>query len=507
MPISFTPLPFAPDDAPATITGGVVIGGYMLATAMADGSAGDTEAMVGGGVFIRGVAEAVIEYADAPPLTPTNITGGVFIGGEAKLGGSTPADIGGHVSISGGAFAVGDGVTGTPMFATGSVVVYGGAASESDVPTATVFMVEPQPIVVCYVGQAFGAASDQLYLGTRPERIYTSVTSTPLKLGTARRAAFDGAKVAREEFRFGSAASFVIRMLVEDGISFGTLATGEFKMLARAVSRLILGGHARSYAEALQLVADALVFNDLIEWMQLAGAAETLVLNDRIDTLYAAFAQVVERLVLSAQATPEFTLTVLLRDTFALGGQATHEAELAAQVADALGFAMSLSFDNGEFIAWVMNTESRGLTRYTNYPFNSFAKIGGKYYGAHAGGIARLGGRDDMGEPIKAKLRLGMFDFGDRHLKSFSDVFVGMAAGGQMLLKAIFVDEQTGEKNMAIYKVLPRPAAASRETRAKLGRGMKAVDWDFVLENVDGADFDLQSIQFYPTQLSRRTRG
>ena len=76
-----------------------------------------------------------------------------------------------------------------------------------------------------------------------------------------------------------------------------------------------------------------------------------------------------------------------------------------------------------------------------------------------------------------------------------------------MLLKAIFVDEQTGEKNMAIYKVLPRPAAASRETRAKLGRGMKAVDWDFVLENVDGADFDLHSIQFYPTQLSRRTRG
>ena len=310
-----------------------------------------------------------------------------------------------------------------------------------------------------------------------------------------------------DEITFTDTATFVVRVLAESRISFGTLATGDYQMLARAVSRLLLAGHASSYAEALQQIADALVFNDVVGWLQLAGAADTLALNARIDALYAAFAQVVERLVLGAQATPHYTLTVLLRDTFALGTQATHVAELAAQVADAIGFAMSLSFDNGEFIAWVLNTESRGLTRYTQYPFNSFAKIGGRYYGAHAGGIARLGGRDDMGEPIKARMRLGMFDFGDRHLKSFSDAFIGMSTSGQMLLKAIFVDDRTGEKNMAVYKVMPRPAGASRETRAKLGRGMKAVDWDFVLENVDGADFDLQSIQFYPTQLSRRTRG
>ena len=363
------------------------------------------------------------------------------------------------------------------------------------------------PELDSYGGYAFAVTDEAFKFGAVPSRLYAAVSRAPLKLGTRRSTRYDGQVLAAEQFSFADATWFVVHMLAADSISFGTLAVGEYRMLARAVSRLLLSGHATSYAEALQLIADALVFNDLAQWMQLADASDTLALNAHIDALYAAFARIVDQLVLNAQATPEFTLTVMLRDSFALGAQATHEAEFIAQLADAIGFAMSLSFDNGEFIAWVMNTESRGLSRYTNYPFNSFAKIGGKYYGAHAGGIARLGGRDDMGEPIKAKLRLGMFDFGDRHLKSFSDVFFGMAAGGQMLLKAVFVDEQTGEKNMAVYKVMPRPAGASRETRAKLGKGMKAVDWDFVLENVDGADFDLHSIQFYPTQLSRRTRG
>lgn len=381
------------------------------------------------------------------------------------------------------------------------------AAAQGLGDTAYALLTPQHPEVTGYGEQWFATIDERFAFGGAASRLYTAVTRTPLKLGTRRSTRYEGTSRAVEQFSFADNTSFVVHMLAADGISFGSLAAGDYQLLARAVSRLLLSGHASNYAEALQQIADALVFNDLVQWLQLAGAADTLALNDKIDSLYAAFARVVERLVLSAQATPEYTLTVMLRDSFALGTQATHEAELAAQVADAIGFAMSLTFDNGEFIAWVMNTESRGVTRYTQYPFNSFAKLGGRYYGAHAGGIARLGGRDDMGEPIKAKLRLGMFDFGDRHLKSFSDVFIGMAASGQMLLKAIFVDDRSGEKSMAVYKIQPRPAGASRETRAKLGKGMKAVDWDFVLENVDGADFDLQSIQFYPTQLSRRTRG
>lgn len=457
--------------------------------------------VVVGGLEIRGAVVGETDFGEASPPVPTHVSGAVFARGGIDM--STVA----AVSIEGGPVPR---VYIAPGYAIEGGVAIGGRVGHIEAADDTIiYLNEEQPIIACYVGMSYAQAVDLLAFDALSRRIYTTVSRTPLVLGgVARPEAYEGTKKTRENLVLGEDPAAVVHLLATSGITFTSLATGDYRLVARAVSLLILAGRATNYAEAMQQVADALAFADLAEWLRQGGVADALVLSSRLDAFYAAFANVVERLVLMAQAAPEFTLTVALRDGFAFDAAASHEAQLAAQLADAIGFAMSLSFDNGEFIAWVMNTESRGLTQYTNYPFNSFAKIGGRHYGAHPGGLALLGGDDDMGAPIKAKLRLGMFDFGSRHLKSFSDAFVGMSTNGQMLLKAVFVDDRTGEKSMAIYKVLARPAAGGvRETRAKLGKGIQAVDWDFQLENVDGADFDLQSIQFYPTQLSRRTRG
>ena len=45
------------------------------------------------------------------------------------------------------------------------------------------------------------------------------------------------------------------------------------------------------------------------------------------------------------------------------------------------------------------------------------------------------------------------------------------------------------------------------EVERAVQRGLKAVDWDFEIENVDGGDFELSSIEFRPLILDRRTRG
>lgn len=373
--------------------------------------------------------------------------------------------------------------------------------------TGYAMLVAQSPEVSSYGDQWFGIAREDIQLDARAARLYAAVSRSPIGLGSVTNGTFNGTGVSEDILAFGARLTVVRHVLAEDGITFATLLSGQHTLLGRALARVMLSGEASNYGEALQVVASAVVLGEVTEWLRLAEAADSLQVTDKVEQLYTAFTRVLERLTIAAQTSGSYTLTVLLRDGFALGSRPTHQAELAAQIADCLGLGMALSFDTGEFLAWVMNTESRALSTYSQYPFNSFAKIGGRYYGAHAGGIARLGGRDDMGEPIRARLRLGMSDLGDRLEKSFSDVFFGMAADGQMLLKTIFVDKRSGEKNMAIYKVLARPAAVSRETRAKIGKGMKAVDWDFEIENVDGADFDLQTIQFYPTQMSRRTRG
>jgi len=373
--------------------------------------------------------------------------------------------------------------------------------------TAFALLIPQSPEVSGYADQWFGFARQSVGLGARPDRLYAAVSRSPLGFSAGAHGTFSGTGQADDLLAFGERLEAVIHALASSGLTFSTLATGEYRLLGRAIARLVLTGQAAGYVEALQLIGDALVLGEVTDQLQLANAGDILHVEAKVEQTYTALVEMVERLVLAGAAVGAHTLTVLLREEFVLGAQPNHQAELAAQISECIGLAMGLTFDTGEFLAWVMNTESRALSTYTQFPFNSFAKIGGRYYGAHAGGIARLGGRTDMGEPIRARLRLGMSDFGGRLVKSFSDVFFGMAADGQMLLKAIYVDERTAEKHMAIYKVMARPSAVSRETRAKVGRGMKAVDWDFEIENVDGADFDLQTIQFYPTQTSRRTRG
>src|SRR5690606_22124704 len=145
-------------------------------------------------------------------------------------------------------------------------------------------------------------------------------------------------------------------------------------------------------------------------------------------------------------------------------------------------------------------------SRYTQYPFNSFAKIGGRYMGCAPDGLYWLEGDDDDGTPIPAKIRLGMDNLGSRRIKHMPECYIGYTSDGVLLLKAVFSNEEGG-LNMAIYRLKPRAAATLREHRFELGRGLKAVDWDFDIENVDGADFDLRSVEFHVLNTARRTRG
>lgn len=491
MPITFSPLPPLVE---IRTDGAVVVDGEALVAALAPG-----QLAVSGVVAVTGDASLEVSYGPPDPVIPTAADGTVFVSGESVLGGATPATADGSVA------PYGEALCGSTV--DGYVGIAGEARADADYPTATVFMVEPQAIIVSYAGQAFASVRDTLNLGDGASRVYTAVSRTALALRGHREAVYEGEVSTSDSLAMDARASWIIRLLVTSRLTLNSLATADYLVLARAVSKLLLTGHATCYAEAIQQITDSLVFHEVSVASQIGYAKDGLTLAERVDSAYTAIAAAIERLALGAAASHTYSLTVILRDTFVLNGAASHQAELALQLRDAIGFAASLSFDDGQMIAWTLNTESRGVTRYTNYPFNSFAKIGGHYYGAHSGGLAKIGGPDDMGEPIKARIRLGMSDFGDRRIKSFSEVFIGVATNGQLLLKTIYVDETTGEKNMAIYKVAARPAAAARETRAKVGRGMKAVDWDFELENVDGADFDLQSIEFNPTTTTRRTRG
>ena len=148
------------------------------------------------------------------------------------------------------------------------------------------------------------------------------------------------------------------------------------------------------------------------------------------------------------------------------------------------------------------NLQSHAATEY-DWQFTS---LSGRY-ATGAEGLLALGGDTDAGAAIKAKIRLGMTDMGTRKMKRLPEVFMGYTGDGRLVLRVIYVDDKSGEKVGADYLMKPRPAGSKRESRFEPGKGLVAVDYDFELENIDGADFSVTNIEFSPMTVDRRTRG
>lgn len=159
---------------------------------------------------------------------------------------------------------------------------------------------------------------------------------------------------------------------------------------------------------------------------------------------------------------------------------------------------------SGEVVqGWVLNVEGdRPISEYQGFDFNSFACIGGHYFAANDAGLYTLGADTDDGKAIDAHVRSMMLDFGSARQKRVVAAYLGYTSEGTLVLKVRSVDD--GRLTEHWYQAQEVTADAPREGYKPLGRGLKSRYWQFELANVDGADFELDKLELYPLQLSRR---
>jgi len=155
------------------------------------------------------------------------------------------------------------------------------------------------------------------------------------------------------------------------------------------------------------------------------------------------------------------------------------------QIHDALWAADLLA------LAWVMNTETTGLSAYDNFDFVSIAAHDGTLYVASNGGIFRLGGDADNGQSIDANVLTGFLDFNSPQTKRISDIYVGYT-GGEMEFD---VETYDGPQEVYTYAMEEREVDAPRNNRLKVGRGLSSRYWRFGLRNLNGADFQIYDIE------------
>lgn len=147
---------------------------------------------------------------------------------------------------------------------------------------------------------------------------------------------------------------------------------------------------------------------------------------------------------------------------------------------------------------WVVNLSNKATSTFENFAFNSFAKIGGRYYGVKSDGLYLLEGDTDDALPIHASVSFGKQDFQSTSRKNMTRAYVGASSTGTLLLKIT-----TGDGTEYIYAA--RDAAAfMRQQRFDVGRGLQSNYFTFELFNQAGCDFELDSVEFFAADFNRR---
>lgn len=179
------------------------------------------------------------------------------------------------------------------------------------------------------------------------------------------------------------------------------------------------------------------------------------------------------------------------------------QAEFTQDVVDVITMNEVLDFQGQVYDAWVMNAETGAMSRYSWLPFTSLTEFNGRYFGTTTEGLYELTGDTDDGAAINAFVLSGVDELGSNNDKRILRAYVALKTSGEVLLKAI-----TAENVVNIYRLSPATGTSNAMShhRLPLGKGLHAVYWQFALENIDGADFELDVVKILPVVLQRRFR-
>ena len=289
--------------------------------------------------------------------------------------------------------------------------------------------------------------------------------------------------------------------LVAEGANAGDALSFEQAVLIAEVARALT--QTETFYNAVVALTDVANSLDYSSYADARTVTETANAVDEALLVLTRIAQIMD------EATAEDSVTPLLHLMVALSDEATAEDEtlslqhLIALIEEDAGAWATFKFADEAYTGWVMNTDGeRPLSEYQGFNFNSFAEIGGRYYGAADDGLYLLEGTDDAGTPIDASIKTMMIDFGSAQQKRVQAAYLGYTASGKLLLKVRAVDG--GELKEYWYEAQDLSAQAPREQMVRIGRGLRSRYWQFELVNVDGADFELDAFELYPVVLNRR---
>jgi hypothetical protein len=294
--------------------------------------------------------------------------------------------------------------------------------------------------------------------------------------------------------------------MLEDDVRFEPELLADLRLIVMVADQLMMEDEGISHLSALVTVAAAFLIGDAV----VAGRDLTLedeihfVVTDELETKLKALVELLDELLIEDEATASLSLLALLEDIVQLEGVPLGTVSALAEVLDEVTFTVRITTPAGDtFVGYAMNIRNSAVTEYDNYPFNSFAIVGGRPYGASAEGVFRLEGDDDNGDPIAALVRTGILSF--ESLTKVPNGWIMLKSNGEMMMKTIVMDG--GQKKENWYKMKARPEGEPVESRFDIAKGLTGTYWQWELANIDGAYFELDVVKVWPLRLQRRYSG
>ena len=358
-------------------------------------------------------------------------------------------------------------------------------------------------------------AAEKVFLSDIPNlSLGTDISEGFLTGDAASRSIVYGPSVS-DALQFGDLTAFkaIYSRLISEGASVSaalylalaascseTLTLSQTTQLALAITvmqTLFAGDAATTTLKFSVSVAEAMLSNAAFGSFLGVSVAELSGVADALTPLLSFGATISEGTTLGELASGSLLVSVALADGATFDDNNLLQYIFNGVIAEGVDITAGYVAPSGTFTSWAINTRTTGVTEYQDFAFDSLIQSGRKSLGANATGLYELDGDTDAGAPIVADILSGYMQLGGSHFKAFKAAYLGVATpGGQFVLKLI-----TGDGATYAYTVTAR---TMHTARVNFGKGLRNRYFRFELQNIDGADFNLDNVEFIPLVSQRR---
>ncbi|MCD5994147.1 hypothetical protein KDX38_11040 [Pseudomonas sp. CDFA 602] len=232
----------------------------------------------------------------------------------------------------------------------------------------------------------------------------------------------------------------------------------------------------------------------IVDPVAYASLVESISLRSSVDALLALDADLADHLMLMEETSIGLVITALLENRIGIADASVRSSRDVFEYVNSITGLSGLYDFSGN--TYSTNIATGAVSKYANFDFDSFCRVGMKTYGQRADGLYLIGGETDGGNFIGTRADFGAEDFGTAQGKRVGNIFMGLAADGQVYVRTT----EDGNQDMT-YRAYQRRG----EFRADMQRGRSSRLWRLRLEVVESNFAELDNIEWVLTQTGRRS--